>query len=795
MISALLLSANALADVKETVADSAKVKDLDEVIIVSQPKENLRLREQPVSASMISSRQMAQLGIRDLRDMSSYVPSFSMPNYGSRYTSSMYVRGIGSRINSPAVGIYVDGMPLMSKSAFNFHTYGVERIDVLRGPQGTLYGQNTEGGLVRIYTKNPMSYQGTDVKLGAGTYFHRYAEASHYQKASDKFAFSVAGFYSGQDGFFKNQTTGKRADAANEAGGRIRLVFRPAAKWYADYFADYQYTHQNAFPYGIVDEQTNKTAEPSTTLQNTYHRNIFSTGLHLKVQGNGFHFHSISTYQYLKDRLMMDQDYLPQDFLRLEQRQIQNAVTQEFVFKSKGMSKWQWTTGAFGSYQWLKTNAPVHFGESMTAPIARGINASMYGAMIDVFKKRFIGQGMSEEAAIAAARDMIEKAGGISTQVGIQVPEIFRTPQFNLAFFHESNIRLSPRLTATVGLRYDYIRTMIDYAAKAEMSMYANVMGKEATYRLTTSVSDRLHDDYNQLLPKFGLTYRFDDIGNNIYATVSKGYRAGGYNIQMFSDILQTELHANASKAMRGDYDVPHSPEDYARIAKTITYRPEVSWNYEVGTHLNDLFSQAVQLDLSAYYMQVRNLQLSVMAGNYGFGRMMVNAGKSYSCGIEASLRGHAMSNRLSWSLSYGYTHAAFKEYKDSVMTNGTRTMVDYGKKKVPFVPQHTLGAQADYRIDFNHGLLSALTFGVNAYAQGKTFWDEANTFEQKLYAVAGAHIDAHFGKTSISIWGRNLSNTHYNTFIVRSAAAGKTFSFGQRGNPMQVGVDLNIHL
>lgn len=63
------------------------------------------------------------------------------------------------------MGIYVDGMPILSKSAFNFHTYGLERVDVLRGPQGTLYGMNTEGGLVRLYTHNPFEYQGTDVNL------------------------------------------------------------------------------------------------------------------------------------------------------------------------------------------------------------------------------------------------------------------------------------------------------------------------------------------------------------------------------------------------------------------------------------------------------------------------------------------------------------------------------------------------------------------------------------------------------------------------------------------------------
>lgn len=88
-------------------------------------------------------------------------------------------------------------------------------------------------------------------------------------------------------------------------------------------------------------------------------------------------------------------------------------------------------------------------------------------------------------------------------------------------------------------------------------------------------------------MPKFGLSYQLDEQGSNVYATVSKGYRAGGYNIQMFSDILQTELNAHRQQAMRGDYDVPHTDKDYDRVNQTIAFKPETSWNYEVGTHLN----------------------------------------------------------------------------------------------------------------------------------------------------------------------------------------------------------------
>ena len=247
------------------VNDTSKVIDLDELVVVAQPKEQVRLRLQPVSSNVFGSEQLQQLNVRDLSQLSQYVPSFAMPSYGARLTSSMYVRGIGSRVNSPAVGIYYDNIPLMSKAAFNNHFYMLDRVDVLRGPQGTLYGQNTEGGLVRVYSKNPMNYQGSDIRLGIGTGLFTNAEVAHYHRPSDKLAFSVAGFYSGLKGFFKNQNFSERNDKTNEAGGKVRLIFQPNSQLKIDWTADYQYVNQNGFGYGELNLDNNDVADPATT--------------------------------------------------------------------------------------------------------------------------------------------------------------------------------------------------------------------------------------------------------------------------------------------------------------------------------------------------------------------------------------------------------------------------------------------------------------------------------------------------------------------------------------------------
>lgn len=774
--------------------DSSRVYDLDEVLVVSHPKEVFRLRQQPLSSSTFTGKQIKSLGVRDLPELSNYIPSFVMPNYGSRYTSSMYIRGIGSRINSPAAGLYIDGLPIMSKSMYNFHIYQLAGIDIMRGPQGTLYGQNAEGGFVRMYTPNPINYQGTDVNLSIGSRFYRNVELSHYMKMNDQLAFSFAGFYNGHNGFFKNQTTGKYADRINEAGGKARMIVRPAERWNVDLIADYQYVDQNGFPYGQLDVETGKTSEPAMNRESSYRRHFLNTGLNLTYKGNLLDVNSTTAYQYLNDHMLLDQDFLAQDFMHLKENQIQNSFIQEISFRTNRPRFWNAAGGVFFSKVWLKTDGPVFFDADMTTPMQQMVQSMMYQGILKGMTEKMIAGGTPAAMAENIAKGIMEKQGGVAvTDLKMGAPGIYRTPCMNLGVFHESNFNLTDRLTATLGLRYDFSHADIDYASSAYLSMSAKVMGVEATRKLNTILKNKADDNYNQLLPKFGLTYNFSKEIGNIYATVSKGYRAGGFNFQMFSDILSYELQANSRSIMKGDLNLEHSENDYKRVNKTIAYQPETSWNYEAGAHLN--FSDyAVQLDLAAYYMQVTNQQLSVMAGNYGFGRMMVNAGKSYSCGVEMSLRGSALSNHLNWNLTYAFTHATFKEYTDSMMVKGERVPLDYKGKKVPFVPEHMFSASADYRIDFTNNFIHGMTFGANVYGMGKIQWDEANSISQDFYAVLGAHIDADLGFTQISLWGRNLSDTKYNTFAVKSGATGKPMTFAQPGNPLQFGVDLRFH-
>ena len=776
--------------------DTSRVADLDEVFVVAQPKEKLRLRMQPLSSSILDANAINSLGIRDIRELSRYVPSFFMPDYGSRYTSAAYIRGIGSRANDPAMGMYIDGVPLLSRCLFNAHLYETERVDILRGPQGTLYGMNTEGGLVRIYSKDPFNYQGTNINLSLGSHMYGNVEAAHYHKLNEKFAFSVAGFYGGQNGFFKNETTGNRADKSVEAGGKLRLLWKPTDRLSFDFLADYQWVDQNAFPYGLMDASTGKVENVATTIDGKYRRKMLNTGLKMKYDAKAFELYSTTSYQYLNDYMLMDIDYLSKPNMRMEESQLKNGLLEEIVFKGKTTGIWHWTAGAYGSYLWDKVDAPVYFDPGFSKTITDAAWLAQKGAM------SLSGMVLTDDSHMTLNMSPV-------------VPGLFHTPKYNLALFHESNIDITKHLTATLGLRYDYNHVKLDYETSGYMDIDLLMKMKRgpmvipmANYniRINDALAHTYKNDFNQLLPKVALTYSFDD-GSNIYATWSKGYRSGGYNIQMFSDVISGEIEAN--ERAQSDLDIQHDEAAYTDIEKVISYKPETSWNYELGMHLNLLPN--LKVDLSGFFTQVHDLQLTIMAGDTSYGRMMKNVGKSNNGGIELSVSGSALDNHLTYNASYGFTHATFRNYTDTlevkvggqeVEVDGQKVMVrqkvekqqaDYSGNRVPYIPMHTLSLMTDYRIDINNSSLRSLTFGANLHAQGKTYWDEANKSSQKFYALLGLHAQADFGIASVNLWARNITNTHYTIFGLENVKGGNYI--GQRGNPIQFGIDLRLKL
>lgn len=810
IVGALLLSTFALAQSND---DTLSIHRLREVSVSATPKEKAEVRERANSVTLMDRSQLQSRGIESLRSIESLAPNFFMPDYGSRQTSAIYIRGIGSRIGTPAVGLMVDGIPYYDKSAFNFSLAHAEGIEVDRGPQSTLYGRNTMGGLVKVSTRSPLHYQGTDVHLGYATGSHeRRVSLTHYHHPTDKFAFSAGAFYDGTSGFFRNDMTERLVDKSNTGGIRIRGIYQANERLTFDANVHYEYSDEGAYPYYYTgrtkgtEDKADYIGKITTNLDGLYRRHLMNAGLRTEYKGTYGTLHAVTAYQHIIDRMLMDQDFLWDDTYSLEQRQKIHILSQELVWKCLPKEHYDGLFGANFFYQWQGIQAPVTFRKDGVAMLNNIINAQASAHMPTI---------QSGPMSMAFQfNDQIE---------GDRLPfdDDFHAPILGAALFHQSeakDIFGVMGLNLSMGVRLDYEKMWLDYGAWYDfahtysLSGHLVMPGMERDIPMVPATNftvsnhtlqGSLSNDYIKLLPKLSLQYAFRH--GNAYASVSRGFRSGGYNAQNISELLRSQMQADMMGQVR-DATLPvlnaqpMVPADTKQqvtdilnqmataptldVAAACGYSPEYAWNYEAGVHL-DAYDRRILFDLAAFYSDIRDLQLSQMSQT-GLGRVITNAGRSRSMGVEATLRMRPIDHLLLTAV-YGYTNAAFVDYQT---TAADGTSLDFSGNDVPYQPQHTFDVDASYAFPLRHKVWHTLKVGANVSGAGRIYWNEANTQMQDLYGLLGARVGLSSKLMDVQVWGRNLTDTRYRTFWFDSANRG----YEQHGHPLQVGVDVRFH-
>jgi iron complex outermembrane receptor protein len=456
------------------MTDSTDVPELNisEVQIMAS-KSNLGMKQMPASVTLLNAMILDQTDVRSLTDISAIAPGFFMPDYGSKLTSPVYIRGIGSRINSPSVGLYVDNVPYFEKAAFNFDFFDIERIEILKGPQGTLYGRNTMGGIINIITRSPLNFQGTSVELEAGSYGAYSGNFGHYGKADDlyySFAFNVQH----NQGFYTNMYSGTQVDRSNSIGGRNKLIWKLNDRWKVENVLSVEYSTEGGYPYAVLNDSLMTAEHINYNQPSSYARNMVSDGLVLAYTGSKVAFTSTTAYQFLDDLQEIDQDFTPDSLYFVVQDQLQHMLSQEFILRSAGNdSRYNWLVGAYGFTQRFNKQVDV-----------------------DVY-----------------AMDMI-------------LHKSYRNSVSGAAIFHQSTLNdfLVENLSVTAGIRADFERDDLDYVYDMERAG-SEISVADTTYPVLS---------YVEILPKIALSYRAGSF--QVYATAAKGYKTGGFNSTFETD-------------------------------------------------------------------------------------------------------------------------------------------------------------------------------------------------------------------------------------------------------------------
>lgn len=739
--------------------DTIRTYNIDEVILTSSTKETNDLRTLPAAVSLLSPQQIVGRQIDALKDISSFVPNLFIPDYGAKLTSAVYIRGIGARSSGQSIGMYVDNVPYLDKSSFDFELTDIQRIEVLRGPQGTLYGRNAMGGIVNIYTLSPFDFQGKRVSLSAGNYGQVKVKASHYGLISDKFGFTAGVYYNRNSGFFENIYNGKKADKEQSVGGRLKLEGRLNPNFRIAYTFSGDYTDQGAFPYGLYNKEEETVAPVNINDPSSYNRTMLSNSLLLEYKTDLFLLSSTTGYQFLKDDMKMDQDFSPKSIFTLNQKQKQHAVSQELAIRSNTASNYRWSFGAYGFYNGLHTDGPVTFKEE-------GIKEVLQ----PVFDK------IKEEA------DNPRMPALTITDKELYIPGSFETPSFGLALFHQSTYDnlFTEGLSITAGIRLDYERQKFAYSSEAKMNMAASFGNMEIPLDsfYGPTVLD-VHTDQNfwQVLPKVSLKYQCDP-STYTYISVAKGYKTGGYNVQMSADVMQAQMKYDMMSAFQ--QMIPSEIEKPTPVEEVAAYKPEQSRNYELGVR-SELIEKRLNAELTLFYMDIRDLQITKFV-NSGNGRVLANAGKARSLGVEASLRA-LLSNEWTADLNYGFTRATFRDYD-----NGQQV---FDGNFVPYTPRHTVSLGIQYNKHLQGKWLDQVYASAQLNGAGKIYWTEYNDISQDFYLTLNARVGVRKDKFNVSLWGKNLTDTRYSAFYFESFGN----PFIQLGKPLQFGVEVAFTL
>ena len=686
MLNSILLLTSFLGTAVPNDADSTvfKTVGLSEVTVVEfkKSKENLATN----SVSVVDSGFINRHELQSITELTAVVPNFYMPEYGSKQNTPVYIRGVGAKTKGSAVGFYVDGIPHFENSSFDVDMSNIASVTVFRGPQGTLYGRNAIGGIINVTTVSPLTYQGTQFKLGYGSHNDALFQFSHYNKLGSKMGYSVAGGYHYNDGFHRNMFTNKYADQLKDAYGRVALVWLLDNKWFLRVNSMLDYSNQGGYPYGKYNRLTGETEPVNYNRYSSYRRLLSTSGLNISYAGESISFSSQTAFQYIRDRQGIDQDFTANDTYFVKNRLKQTMLSQEFILKSNNSSRYQWLWGAFAMTQHINNTVETQY---------------------------------------------ITKDNAFPTH--------YRIPVNALAIYHQSTIKLFSGFSFIAGLRWDYENSTLKYLRE--------------TYQLSTdgartevkNVNSSLH--FNQITPKFALQYQDERNNNSYYFSVTRGYKAGGFN-QTFQKEEET------------------------------SFGPEYNWNYELGGKMH-LLKDKLYAEAALYYIDWRQQQVNQTVP--GVGNVIHNAGHSSSKGFELALNSSPLKN-LSIALSYGYTYAKFIEYQKSAKLN-------YSGNMLPMVPRNTLSCSASYALyPSSTSFIDKIVLTAGLTGIGKIYWAEDNEVAQNFYALLNAKISITSGIFTWECWGKNITDTHYNTYCFKSSA-----DYAQVGKPAYFGTSLLV--
>jgi iron complex outermembrane recepter protein len=491
---------------------------LDDVIVTAQKQEE-DLQKVPFTVSAISSRQVQQYRLWNSRDITAIVPNLYSTNSGDNRNVTS-IRGITTTSYDPAVATYIDGVNQFGLDTYIAQLFDVERIEVLSGPQGTLYGRNAMAGVINIITKQPTNTTTGFAEINIGNYGQqRYAFGFRAPLVKNKLYLGVTGVYDGNNGFYTNQYDNTHFDSKHSIIGNYFLKYNANERWALTLNVKHAANRNNgAFP--LAGSRDDAFDNPFTVNQNAVTKmvdNIFNTSLVANYAGRALNFSSQTSYQsnhrYYENPI--DGDFSPLDAITVinnygNQWNNVKVFTQELKLSSPASfsSPLKWTAGTYLFHQDNPVKQATRFGN----------DAGLYGIPDTNFSTINTTKGSSS----------------------------------GIAFFGQATYTIAKKLDVTAGLRYDYERK-----EQSVLGEYQHDPNPNPIFETRPDTSATV--TFKAFSPKATAAYHLTE-QNTLFASYSRGYRAGGLT-QLSSDpslpplyVYQPEYSSNVEMGSKNAF-------------------------------------------------------------------------------------------------------------------------------------------------------------------------------------------------------------------------------------------------
>ena len=698
----ILLGSAALA-LLNSAAYGADV--VTETVVVTAQHRLQPLADVPISIHVLGSDELAQRNVQDMHDAFNATANvqFNMLGDGAD-GAGIAIRGVsaaGVFGVDQAVPFYVDGILLGSEASLNPALYDLQRVEILRGPQGTLYGRDALGGAVSIVTTKPDPAAGGGYVEGTvGSYGELGIKGSANIPLSDESAVRVTAFGLRSNGYVHNTLDPHKFMNGDQFGGRVQWLYRPAANWEfvlsGDYFKD------DSRKYGIGDRNTvPRTLSVDIAVPFPSRNQSYGLALSSTWTGNLFDVVSLSAWRG-STAGGVGGNYSPSPLIEQGYTRQYNQLSQEVRLVSHPGGPIDWVAGiyAFG----YKEHRLDFYGFSQSIPA-------------DSF---FPGQPPLD--------------------AGYQEISVPRITAENFAAFGDATYHVTDRLDLVAGGRVSFDHRDIHY------NHHSNYPAPGFSFFAPTQILDQSNDT-TTFTPRVGVLYKATgDL--NLYATISRGYKSGGYN---------------PSFAASSD----------------LYYKPESGWNYEIGLK-GTSFDNAVSYSLSAFDFEWDNKQAYYYNG---FFVTIANARAARSYGAEGALEWH-LTDGLQFGAQVGLLSANFTDFSNAG-DSSTGASVDATGFRLPLAPRlsSNLSAQYTYPIAVDGKLVARLDYNFRS----RFYFDVLQQSPQGGYGLLNAMLSYSMPEWSVSLYGHNLSDQRYLSYAYSTAqgvaGAPRTFEVLLRRN------------